>query len=107
MAVQVMVGGEGPFSFLVDTGAERTVIARELAARLKLVEGAKLKLATIGGSAVVPSFRVAALRMSALHPAPVDAPAFFGRHLGPAGLLGDALLAHRPVPIAFPQETME
>ena len=45
MAVQVMVGGQGPFSFLVDTGAERTVIARELAERLKLVEGEKLKVA--------------------------------------------------------------
>ena len=42
MSVKVMVGGEGPFSFLVDTGAERTVIARELAERLALVEGGKL-----------------------------------------------------------------
>src|SRR3546814_9173502 len=106
MAVQVMVGGEGPFSFLVDTGAERTVIARELAARLKLVEGAKLKLATIGGSAVVPSFRVAALRMSDLHLAPVDAPAFFGRHMGAAGLIGVDLLENRPGLTVFPKETM-
>ena len=107
MAVQVMVGGEGPFSFLVDTGAERTVIARELAARLKLVEGAKLKLATIGGSAVVPSFRVAALRMSDLHLAPVDAPAFFGRHIGAAGLIGVDMLEKRRVLIDFRKETME
>ncbi|KAB2847746.1 MAG: hypothetical protein F9K41_19025, partial [Sphingopyxis terrae] len=27
MAVEVTIGGQGPFSFLVDTGAERTVIA--------------------------------------------------------------------------------
>jgi predicted aspartyl protease len=107
MAVQVMVGGKGPFSFLVDTGAERTVIARELAARLGLAEGAKLKLATIGGSAVVPSFRVAALRMSDLHLPSLDAPAFFGRHIGAAGLIGVDMLEERRVLIDFLRERME
>ena len=82
-----MVGGKGPFSFLVDTGAERTVIARELAERLGLAEGAKLRLATIGGSATVPSYRIAALQMAKLHLASVEAPAFFGRHIGAAGLI--------------------
>lgn len=106
MAVKVMVGGKGPFSFLVDTGAERTVIARELAERLGLVEGAKLRLATIGGSAMVPSFRVAALQMSDLHLASVDAPAFFGRHIGAAGLIGVDMLEERRVLIDFRKESM-
>ena len=107
MSVQVMVGGKGPFAFLVDTGAERTVIARELAARLGLVEGAKLKLATIGGSATVPSFRVAALQMSNLHLASVDAPAFHGRHIGAAGLIGVDMLEERRVLIDFRKESMQ
>lgn len=107
MSVQVMVGGKGPFAFLVDTGAERTVIARELAARLGLVEGAKLRLATIGGSATVPSFRVAALQMSNLHLAAVDAPAFHGRHIGAAGLIGVDMLEQRRVLIDFRKETMQ
>ncbi len=107
MSVQVMVGGKGPFAFLVDTGAERTVIARELAARLGLVEGARLKLATIGGSATVPSFRVAALQMSNLHLAAVDAPAFYGRHIGAAGLIGVDMLEQRRVLIDFRKETMQ
>ncbi|WP_293700077.1 MULTISPECIES: retroviral-like aspartic protease family protein [unclassified Sphingopyxis] len=107
MAVNVMVGGQGPFSFLVDTGAERTVIARELAARLGLVEGAKLRLATIGGSATVPSFRIAALQMSDLHLASVDAPAFHGRHIGAAGLIGVDMLEERRVLIDFRKERMQ
>ncbi len=106
MAVKVMVGGKGPFSFLVDTGAERTVIARELAERLGLVEGAKLRLATIGGSAMVPSYRVAALQMSDLHLASVDAPAFFGRHIGAAGLIGVDMLENRRILIDFRKESM-
>lgn len=107
MSVKVMVGGQGPFSFLVDTGAERTVIARELAERLGLVEGEKLRLATIGGSATVPSYRVAALQMSDLHLASVDAPAFFGRHIGAAGLIGVDMLEERRVLIDFRKESMQ
>ncbi|WP_428631449.1 retroviral-like aspartic protease family protein [Sphingopyxis sp.] len=107
MSVKVMVGGKGPFAFLVDTGAERTVIARELAARLGLVEGAKLRLATIGGSATVPSFRVAALQMSDLLLASVEAPAFHGRHIGAAGLIGVDMLEERRVLIDFRKETMQ
>ena len=106
MSVKVMVGGKGPFSFLVDTGAERTVIARELAERLGLAEGAKLKLATIGGSSIVPSYRIAALQMSDLHLASVEAPAFFGRHLGAAGLIGVDMLEERRILINFRKESM-
>jgi predicted aspartyl protease len=107
MSVKVMVGGKGPFSFLVDTGAERTVIARELAERLGLVQGEKLRLATIGGSTMVPSYRVAALQMQKLHLAAVDAPAFFGRHIGAAGLIGVDMLEERRVLIDFRKETMQ
>lgn len=107
MSVQVMVGGKGPFAFLVDTGAERTVIARELAERLGLAEGAKLRLATIGGAATVPSYRVAALQMAKLHLAAVEAPAFFGRHIGAAGLIGVDMLEERRVLIDFRKESMQ
>ncbi|ALJ16027.1 retroviral-like aspartic protease family protein [Sphingopyxis macrogoltabida] len=107
MAVPVMVGGQGPFSFLVDTGAERTVIARELADRLGLAEGAKLRLATIGSSAIVQSYRVAALQMTDLSLSPFEAPAFSGRHIGAAGLIGVDMLEKRRVLIDFRAETME
>ena len=107
MSVQVTIGGAGPFAFLVDTGAERTVIARELAARLGLAEGTKLRMATIGGSATVPSFRVAALQMSNLQLAAVEAPAFHGRHIGAAGLIGVDMLEERRVLIDFRKETMQ
>lgn len=107
MAVKVMVGGQGPFSFLVDTGAERTVIARELAERLGLTPGAKLRLATIGGSSMVQSYRIAALQMQKLHLASVEAPAFFGRHIGAAGLIGVDMLEERRVLIDFRKESMQ
>ena len=106
MAVDVTIGGEGPFSFLVDTGAERTVIARELADRLKLAPGEQLRLATIGGSAIVPSYRVAALQMTDLRMTGFTAPAFSGRHIGAAGLIGVDMLEDRRVLIDFRKESM-
>ncbi|MDK2761112.1 MAG: retroviral-like aspartic protease family protein [Sphingopyxis sp.] len=107
MAVKVLVGGQGPFSFLVDTGAERTVIAHELADRLGLIEGTKLRLATIGGSATVQSFRIAMLQMTDLQMTGFEAPAFSGRHIGAAGLIGVDMLERRRILIDFRKETMQ
>src|SRR5689334_17091186 len=36
MTIGVSIGGRGPFQFIVDTGAERTVISSELARSLDL-----------------------------------------------------------------------
>src|SRR3546814_19882058 len=84
-----MVEGQGPFSFLVDTGAERTVIARELADRLDLGRSEKLRMATIGTStALAPSFRIASLNMTDPSLTPFVDPAIAGRHIGTAGLIG-------------------
>jgi predicted aspartyl protease len=39
MTVPVMIGGKGPFRFIVDTGADRSVIADDVALRLGLIRG--------------------------------------------------------------------
>ena len=106
MSVPVMIGAQGPFAFVVDTGAERTVIARELANRLTLAEGASLRLATISGPMTAPSYRVAALAMTNLTLAPFEAPALYGTHIGAAGLLGVDMLQGRRVLIDFRKEEM-
>ena len=106
MSVPVTIGNKGPFSFLVDTGAERTIISRELANRLALVEGQALRLATISGPATAPSYRVASLAMTDLTLAPFQAPALHGNHIGAAGLLGVDMLQGRRVLIDFRKEEM-
>ncbi|MEY4574122.1 MAG: hypothetical protein RL251_244, partial [Pseudomonadota bacterium] len=47
MTVQVRVNGSDAVPFIVDTGAERTVIANDLARKLALEAGPTLTLATI------------------------------------------------------------
>ncbi len=107
MAVPIMIGGSGPFSFLVDTGAERTVISRELAARLALSEGQRLRLATISGSMTAPSYKVAALAMTNMTLGPIDAPALYGSHIGAAGLVGVDMLQGRRILVDFRKELMQ
>ena len=50
MTVPVMVNGKGPFNFVIDTGADRTVVSRELAERLALPQGGTARLHAMGGS---------------------------------------------------------
>ena len=106
MAVDVMVEGQGPYSFLVDTGAERTVISRELAARLAMVPGQKLRLATISGSSQALSYKIASLSMTHLRFGSFEAPALNGRDIGAAGLLGVDLLQKHRILISFVKEEM-
>lgn len=54
IVVPVRVNGEGPFEFLLDTGTNTTLIATELAERLKLRAIDRIYLITATGSQVVP-----------------------------------------------------
>jgi len=47
MTVPVRFRGAGPFDFLVDTGADRTAVSRELAQRLNLAAGHKARLHSV------------------------------------------------------------
>lgn len=50
----VLVGGKGPFDFLLDTGANVTVMTPELARQLAIRPTARASLLTIAGSQIVP-----------------------------------------------------
>lgn len=96
MTVPVRINGSEPIPFIVDTGAERTVIANDLARRLKLEAGPQLKLATITGPATAESFVIETLAMNTINVEMIEAPGLERQHLGAAGLLGiDSLEDHR------------
>jgi predicted aspartyl protease len=46
MTVPVSISGKGPYHFVVDTGADRTVISRELANALALKPGGSISART-------------------------------------------------------------
>ena len=96
MTVPVSVGDRGPYRFIVDTGSERTVIARELARDLGLSDGPAATMFSMTEQSrvetvVIPGLEVGRRRVGRIH-----APALERRHLGAEGLLGvDALQSQR------------
>ncbi len=107
MTVPVSIGGSGPYNFIIDTGAERTVISRELAGSLALVGGRPVRVTALAGisdvaTVVVPSLTVA---KSIARPS-MEAPMLDAYNLGATGMLGiDALQQHN-VYIDFDHDVM-
>ncbi|MES2096419.1 MAG: aspartyl protease family protein [Pseudomonadota bacterium] len=107
MTVPVSIGTNGPYHFIIDTGAERTVVSRELAGMLKLTAGRRVKVTTMSGAGELGTFLLPELRISRIAPAPIEAPAVEARNLGAIGMLGiDALKGHA-VSIDFDKQVME
>lgn len=100
LTVPVTINGAGPYNFVVDTAAERTVISRQLAGRLALGPGKSVTVLSVSGynqidTAVVPLLQLTAgrNRLSGL-----EAPMMEEANLGASGLLGiDSLKSKRVV----------
>ncbi len=98
MTVQVKVGENGPFAFLVDTGSERTAISSELAIELKLGVGAPVRVHSLLGTEMVATVNIPQLGVGRQAISVSDAPTFAANHMGAAGILGiDSLRAQRVV----------
>lgn len=62
--VPVYIGKQGPFPFILDTGASETLIARALATRLHLPrDGSSQSVSGVGGSTVVIPVAIASWRV--------------------------------------------
>ena len=107
MTVPVTIGDRGPWDFIVDTGAERTVVSRELAGVLGLPAGADVRVTAMTGTSTVGTVIVPKLSVSTISQATIQAPALQSRHLGAVGMLGiDALQGHS-VAIDFDKKQMK
>jgi len=98
MTVEVSIGGRGPYRFIVDTGAERTVISSELARTLGLGSGGDVTLASVSQISRVPSVMIPELEIGRRTIADIQAPALAERNIGAHGMLGvDSLRLQRVV----------
>ncbi|MEO5938270.1 MAG: aspartyl protease family protein [Sphingomonas sp.] len=98
MTVPVQVDGKGPYAFIIDTGAERSVVSRELADTLGLDAGARARLFDFSGPSTVNTVKVASLSAGSLITREIEAPALAAANLGASGMLGiDALQGHHLV----------
>ncbi len=100
LTVPVTINGGGPYHFVVDTGAERTVISRELARELTLAPSSPVTLLSITGTdqvdtAIVPDLKLTSSRSRL---SDLQAPILSEYHLGAPGMLGiDSLQTKRVV----------
>ena len=88
LTIQVMVNGQGPYPFVVDTGANRSVISRELSAMLKLPQGLPITVDDALGTATVASVTIDRLDFGSREIRGINAPELAAADLGADGLLG-------------------
>ncbi len=96
LSVPVEIDGQGPFRFIVDSGADRSVIGLALARRLGLPGGEPAILQGMAGASTVPMVRVGELKLGQSVIPGIAAPALSEADLGADGLIGiDALAGQR------------
>jgi predicted aspartyl protease len=106
MTVPVRLSGTGPYRFLVDTGADRTAISRELASKLKLASGAKAALHSVAGVSTVSTATVPDLQLTRKNMQVVDAPVLESSNIGADGILGTDSLKSQRVLFDFEGQTL-
>ena len=98
LTVSVTIAGAGPYWFIVDTGAERSVIARELADALALRPAGRSGLLSLTTTRDVAKVELRALSFLPGETHDLQAFALSGADIGASGILGiDALRGQRVV----------
>jgi hypothetical protein len=105
MLVDVMIDAAGPYRFVVDTGANRSVLATEVAAALDLPTAGQALVHGIAGVMPSRTVQVRALTVGGLLSRRVRMPVLDGRFLGADGLLGVDVLAHRRALLNFKDQS--
>jgi predicted aspartyl protease len=101
MTVAVNIGGRGPYRFIVDTGAERTVISSELAAALNLHSTGDVTVVSVSTISRVPSVNIPELGVGRRTLLDIQAPSLSEHNIGAQGMLGVDSLASQRVTFDF------
>ena len=102
----VMINGRGPFEFVVDTGANRTVVATELAAELGLPPAGRAEVHGIAGVEPSAMALIERLDVGRVDTRRLLAPTLGRERLGADGLLGVDVLRNRRLAIDFRRNTI-
>ena len=105
MTVPILVNGQGPFAFVVDTGANQSVISSELAAQLGLSIGELEPLHGVAGLRMAPT-TVAGLAVGRRLQAAVTLSVLPAAAIGAAGMLGLDRLEGQRLTLDFAQQQL-
>ena len=106
MTVPISIDGKGPFDFLIDTGAERTVISAELARKLALARGTRVRMHSMSGAGDVETVIIPQLQVSRKSVAGIHAPALQVANIGASGMLGIDSLQSQRITFDFERKKM-
>ena len=96
MTVDVKINGEGPYKFVVDSGADTSAVGASLAGKLALPEGNRTLLHGVTESKVVDQVWVDELRLGPTVTTNLEVPVLKERDMGGDGMIGlDALVNQR------------
>ena len=101
MTVEVRVAGQGPYRFLVDTGADRSAVSRALADQLSLERRSGVTLHSAAGISQVAVVRVPRLEFETRAVHTLDAPILEAADMGADGILGVDTLRSQRIVIDF------
>lgn len=101
MTVPVMVNGQGPFAFIVDTASDRTTVSGALATALGLPSSGTLRVDSATGLNIVPGVRIDRLQVGPREIRGIEAPVFQQKDIGAAGLLGIDALSDQNIVMDF------
>jgi predicted aspartyl protease len=104
----ININGQGPFRFIIDTGANRSVLSQALATRLGLAPSGEDVVHSIDGAQSAALVNVESLSFGALRLSRGDTPVLDGPMLdGELGLLGVDGMAGRLLHIDFTKHCVE
>lgn len=106
MTVPVRIGEHGTFAFLIDTGAQRTVISNELAARFSVPAHDRKRIVGVAGAAVVDTAILDELALGRRSFFGMEVLLFEGRNIGADGIVGIDSLQDQRVLLDFAANSM-
>ncbi len=101
MMLPVMVNGAGPFHFVIDTGADHSVISDRLAAQLQLASGHEMRVEGVVRAVRVCCAEIDTLRFGDFQARHLRLPVLPERWLGADGFLGLDLISNHRVTLDF------
>lgn len=104
VVVPVMVNGQGPFRFVLDTGANRSVLAAHMVTKLGLTlsdHTLSVELSGVTGETVVPTVKIQRVQAGALQLVNIDMPVIGPTMAGVDGVLGTEGFEGKKITIDF------
>lgn len=106
LSVPVLVNDQGPFRFLVDSGADRSVISESVAARMALPAGKPVTLHSVAGARRVETVKIERLKIGNSEVNDIDAPVLPETYLGAQGIIGIDALVDQRLMLDFDKKTI-